>query len=174
MGKAKRKVNPKLLSHLNRNFHELFILAAIKAVKHSPPAWKQKLRGRKGWDPRIVTLCGVLKIGFNQTYEGIESFLKESETLKKHFLELPRHSVIHRGMEKLSVKQIRKLAKRVIILIRRKKPDIAVDSTGFRTHSSSLWYDIRMRRKNKRKDCLKLHLCIDVELGLVLEFSITP
>jgi transposase len=66
------------------------------------------------------------------------------------------------------------LAKRVIILIRRKNPDIAVDSTGFRTHSSSLWYDIRIRRKNKRKDCLKLHLCIDVELGLVLEFNITP
>jgi len=41
MGKAKRRGNPKLLGHLNQNFHELFFLATIKAVKSSPPSWKQ-------------------------------------------------------------------------------------------------------------------------------------
>jgi hypothetical protein len=96
------------MSLVNRNFQELFILAVIKAAKQLPPAWDPKPKGRKGYDPRRVTCCCLLKIGFNQTYERIEALLKDSNTLKQ-LGKLPGHSVIHRGMQKLSIRYIRKL-----------------------------------------------------------------
>jgi transposase len=52
--------------------------------------------------------------------------------------------------------------------------NIAVDSTGFRTGNSSIWYDIRIKRNNKRKDCIKLHISIDVDTGIIHWFIMTP
>jgi transposase len=63
--------------------------------------------------------------------------------------------------------------KRVARFLRRKKVKAAVDSSGFRTHNSSTGYDLRIRRKSKKKECLKLHLCLDTELRIILEFTVT-
>ena len=51
--------------------------------------------------------------------------------------------------------------------------NIAVDSTGFRTHNSSTWYDIRIKRHVSRKDCLKLHISVDINTGIVHWFTTT-
>jgi hypothetical protein len=32
---------------------------------------------------------------------------------------------------------------------------------------------MRIRRESKKKECLKLHLCLDIELGIILEFTVT-
>jgi len=171
MGCAKKRINPKIVNHVNRNFNELYTKQVIKAVKQLPPQWKPNNKGRRGHEPREVTAGCIIKVGFNQTYDGIEAYLKESETFKNNFDDLPGHSVIHRGMTKISIKYIRKVMNRVTRFLRRKGMNIAVDSTGFRTSNSSIWYDIRIKRKNKRKDCIKLHVSMDIDTGIIHWFT---
>jgi len=167
-------MNPKIVNHVNRNFNQQFTKAVCKAVKQLPPPWKPNKKGRRGHNPREVAAGCILKVGFNQTYDGIEAYLKESETFKQYFDGTPGHSVIHRGMKKLSIKYIRKVMNRVTRFLRRKGMNIAVDSTGFRTSNSSTWYDIRIKRKNKRKDCIKLHISMDIDTGIIHWFTMTP
>jgi len=174
MGCAKKRIDPKILNHVNRNFNQKYTKAVCKAVKQLPPPWKPSKKGRNGHDPYEVAAGCILKVGFNQTYDSIEAYLKESETFKKSFDDIPGHSVIHRGMKKLSIKYIRKVMNRVIRFLRRKGMNIAVDSSGFRTGNSSIWYDIRIRRRNKRKDCIKLHISVDVDTGIIQWFTMTP
>jgi len=173
MGCAKKRIEPRILNYVNRNFNELYTRLVIKSVKQIPLPWKMNSKGRKGHDPREVAVGCILKVGFNQTYDGIEAYLKESETFKKYFDEVPGHTVIHRGMTKLSIRYIRKVMNRVIRSLRRKGMNIAVDSTGFRVRNSSLWYDIRIKRKNTKRDCIKLHLSMDVDTGIIHWFTLT-
>jgi transposase len=162
------------LNHINRNFNQRYTKEVIKAVKQLPPPWKPNKKGRRGHDPREAAASCILKVGFNQTYDSIEAYLKESETFKNSFDDIPGHSVIHRGMKNLSIRYIRKVMNRVTRFLRRHGMNIAVDSTGFRTGNSSIWYDIRIRRKNKRKDCIKLHISMDIDTGVIHWFTITP
>jgi transposase len=173
MGYAKKRIDPKIMNHVNRNFNQRYTKAVIKALQQLPLPWKPSNNGRRGHDPKEVATGCILKVGFNQTYDGIEAYLKESETFKQHFDDIPGHSVIHRGMKRLSIKYIRKVMNRVTRFLRRQGMNIAVDSTGFRTGNSSIWYDIRIKRKNKRKDCIKLHISIDVDTGIIHWFIMT-
>jgi transposase len=174
MGCAKKRINPKVVNYVNRNFNELYTKQVIKAVNKLPWPWKPNKLGRKGHDPKTVAAGCILKVGFNQTFDSIEAYLKESETFKNSFDDIPGHSVIHRGMTKLSIKYIRKVMNLVIRFLQRKGMNIAVDSTGFRTGNSSIWYDIRIRRRNTRKDCIKLHISIDMDTGVIHWFTMTP
>ena len=173
MGCAKKRIDPKILNHVNRNFNQSYTIAVIKAVKQLPDPWKFSKTGRNGHEPHEVASACILKVGFNQTYDGIEAYLKESETFKNIFDDIPGHSVIHRGMTKLSIKYIRKVMNRVTRFLRRHGMNIAVDSSGFRTGNSSVWYDIRIKRKNTRKGCIKLHISVDMDTGIIHWFTPT-
>jgi len=174
MGCAKKRIDPKIMNHVNRNFNQRYTKAVIKALQQLPLPWKPSNNGRRGHDPKEVATGCILKVGFNQTYDGIEAYLKESETFKQHFDDIPGHSVIHRGMKRLSIKYIRKVMNRVTCFLRRHGMNIGVDSTGFRTNTSSLWYDIRIKRRGKRRDCIKLHISVDVDTGVIHWFTMTP
>ncbi len=174
MGWAKKRINPTVANHVNRNFTADFTKAAIKAVHCIPPPWKPNKKGRKAHDPQTVVIGCILKVGFNQTYDGIEAHLKDSETIKKCCPDMPGHSVIQRGMKRLSITYIRKVMNRVTRFLRRKKMNIAVDTTGFSTHNSSTWYDIRIERHGSRRDCIKLHVSVDIDTGVIHWFTITP
>ena len=173
MGCAKKRINPKILNYVNRNFNILYTKAVIKAIQQLPAPWKNKKKGRKGHDVKEVTTGCILKVGFNQTYDSIEAYLKESETFKSRFSDIPGHSVIHRGMNKLSTRYIRKVTNRVIRFLKRKNMNVAVDSSGFSTHNRSLWYDIRVKQRGKRRDCIKLHILMDIDTGIILWFKNT-
>jgi transposase len=173
MGCAKKRMNPRVVNHVNRNFVTMLTKMVIKAVYQLPSPWKTKNIGRRGYDPRLVAVCCILKIAFNLSFDGIEAFVKDSVILKIYFPSLPGHSVIHRGMQKLSMRYIRKVMNRVVRFLRRKGMDIAVDSSGFSTTSRSTWYDIRIKRRSSRRECIKLHIGIDVETGVIHSFTIT-
>jgi len=175
MGCAKKRINPKIVNHINRNFNELYIEAVVKTIQELQPPWKPKKLGRRAHDPKIVAICCILKVGFNQTYDSIESHVKDSETLKHYYnTGLPGHSVIHRGMQKISTRYIRKVMNRVTRFLRRKGMNIAVDSSGFSTHNRSTWYEIRIKRKGRRRDCIKLHVSVDIDTGIIHWFTMTP
>jgi transposase len=166
-------MNPTVANHVNRNFTTLFIRAVIKAVYQLPPPWPPNKRGRKGHNPKIVAIGCLLKIGLNETYDGIEAYMKDSQTLQATCPVIPGHSVIHRGMTRLSINYIRRTINLVIRFLRKRKMTIAVDSTGFSTHQSSTWYEIRIARQGSRRDCIKLHISVDVHTGVVHSFTIT-
>ena len=166
-------MNPLIVNHVNRHFNKLFITAVITTVNQLPPPWKPHPLGRRGHDPRTVAVCCLLKEGFNLTYDGIEAYLHDSDDLHHQYDTLPGHSVIHRGMTQLSLSYIRRVMHRVIRSLRRRKMTIAVDSTGFRTQNSSLWYDIRIGRHNTRKDCIKLHISVDIDTGIIHGFTLS-
>ena len=166
-------MNPTVANHVNRNLTTLFTRAVIKAVHRLPPPWQPNKKGRKGHNPKTVAIGCLLKVGFNQTYDGIEAHMKDSQTLQATCPVTPGHSVIHRGMTRLSITYIRKVMNLVIRFLRRRKMTIAVDSTGFSTHQSSAWYDLRIARQGSRRDCVKLHISVDVHTGVVHSFTTT-
>lgn len=100
MGCSKKRIDPRILNYVNRNFYSCFTKTVIKAVKQLPSPWEPCRLGRKGHAPGEVAVACILKVGFNQTYDSIEAFLKESETFKNSFKSIPGHSVTHRGMKK--------------------------------------------------------------------------
>lgn len=179
MGKPKRRVRPSVKSSVNRDFDTLFIRCLYKAVSRmDEEPYHADARG-KPHPPRLVIMCLVLKIVFCKTYEEIEAFVKNNAQLKRLFRtkRMPTHSVIHTAMEKVSAKYIRRLMKITLYRARIKngfKNMVAVpDSTGFRLKTSSVWYDIRIKRMNKRRDCLKLHVLADVWSGQILSVVVT-
>jgi transposase len=166
-------MNPTVANHVNRNFTALFTWAVVKAVHRLPSPWQSNKRGRKGHDPKTVAIGCLLKVGLNETYDGIEAHMKDSQSLTACCPVLPGHSVIHRGMTRLSIKYIRKVMNLLIRFLRRRKMTIAIDSTEFSTHQSSAWYDLRIERHGSRRDCIKLHISVDVHTGVVHSFTTT-
>lgn len=179
MGKPKKKVSPKINSSVNRNIDELAIKEIVKSVKDTAPCWETKDRRGNPHHPIVVTVCCVLMVMMNRTYDSIESYVKKNKLLKqllKEYLdgkEMPGHSVIYRGMQKFTRTYIKKLNKRLTIRFRRKGMTIIVDSTGFSLSNSSKYFDIRIGRKNSRKNNAKLHIIVCAKTGIVPEFSIT-
>lgn len=179
MGKPKKKVSPKVSSNVNRNIDKLATKEIVKAVKDTGLAWENEDRRGDPHHPIVVTVCCVLMVMMCKTYDSIESYVKENKQLKQLLNEylddkgMPGHSVIYRGMEKLTITYIKKLNRRLTVRFRRKGMVIIVDSTGFSLSTSSKYFDIRIKRKNSKKNNAKLHLTVCAKTGIIPEFSIT-
>lgn len=174
IGHAKKRVQPAITCRVNRNLDELIIEHLLKLVIEGPEPWAVDSRG-KPHPPKLVFVCLFLKIFWVTTYDGVESKLAPwKPTLCKAFGvdRIPKHSTIQEGMEKVNMKYLRKIMRKVIGKIS-KKLVCAADSSGIGTKNSSVWFDIRIKRKNKRKDCVKLHIVIDVDKGYILDYHLT-
>lgn len=119
-----------------------------------------------------MTACCV-KLFSGDTYEGAESECKNNKKFKELVGEAPTHSVIHRGMQKLTKQYIKKLNKRLTVRFRRKGISIALDASGFKQRTSSLWYDIRIKKKSRKKDFTKLHIAGCIDTGIIHNYTIT-
>lgn len=118
----------------------------------------------------------MLMVALGKTYDSIEAYLKVNDHLKDllHTDGLPGHSVIHRGMTDMPLPYVRKVLKKTIWRLRRDGMTVAVDASGMSTIDRSVWFDIRIGGKNSRKDCVKLHIVIDVDTGVIHHFTMTP
>ena len=168
-------MNPKLTCRVNRDLESLMKKTLVSVVKGLPPPWKAKERGRRPYDPRTVAVCCMLRVALRHTYESVEAYLRRDQHLKRlmRVKRLPGHSVIHRGMERLSMPYIRKVMRNLVWRLRRAGMNVAVDSTGFSISNRSMWFNIRVRRISSRKECLKLHIAVDVDSGIIHSFTIT-
>jgi len=125
-------------------------------------------------EPKIVVIMCILKILLCKTYDAIDELADDPRLkciLGKE--KLPGHSVVHRGMLKLSMEYIRLINKEITKAFQLELMEIIVDSTGLRLINSSSWYDIRIGRENKRKDNIKLHVLCCATTGPILDFRIT-
>ena len=151
------------------------IFCVVQAVKKVGLPWNINKTGRPCWSPKVVATCCFIKILFNRTYDGTEAYLNANSLVSKlmHMNSLPGHSVIARGMNKLSMRYIRKVSKYITLHLRRRGIDVVVDSTGFSLKSSSKWFDIRIQRVSDKRDHIKLHIIIDADSLAILHFTIT-
>lgn len=175
MGCAQRRVRPKVTSHVNRNFESLLQQQLVSIVREMKPPWQPMKRGRRPHPPRTVAICCMLMVALGKTYDSIEAYLKVNDHLKDllHTDRLPGHSVIHRGMTSMPLPYIRKALRKTVWRLRRNGMTVAVDASGMSTTDRSVWFDIRIGRKNSRKDCVKLHIVVDVETGVIHDFEMT-
>jgi hypothetical protein len=100
MGKAKKRVNPKVTCRTNRQFKKRYTEELLKVIDKLPPPWKVNKTGRPLHDPKVVAVLCAYMVAFQLTYEGIESELwLIGGTIMEHFGidKLPGHSVVHRG-----------------------------------------------------------------------------
>jgi hypothetical protein len=56
MGWAKKRINPTVANHVNRNFTADFTKAVIKSVCSMQPPWASNKKERKGHDPQTVAI----------------------------------------------------------------------------------------------------------------------
>jgi len=169
-------MNPKVVQQVNREIDSLFIQHLSRALKKLDQPWNRTTTGRPAHSAKVVTFCCVMKIATCRTYDEIESYVELiSEKIMKlfHVDKVPGHSVIHRGMDKLKMKFIRKLIRLIIQYYRKRGMSIAVDSSGFSTSNRSKWFDIRIQKNNSRKEYLKLHIAVDIDTGIIHHFTIT-
>ena len=124
-------------------------------------------------EPAAVTAACCIKSFKNMTYEETESECRNNKKFIELFEESPTHSVIHRGMQRLSKRYIKKLNNRITVRFRRKGISVALDASGFKQRTSSLWYDIRIKRKSRKKDFSKLHIVGCVNTGIIHNYTIT-
>lgn len=175
MGKPRRRANPKVVTRVNKDLARLTAKQAKKFVRKLPPPWEENKRGRpQTYDGRTVFVLCLMMASLDLTYEGMESEMRKGYL--KEILEvkyLPGHSTLNRGMLRLNQKYIRKFNKLLVRKFVNKGMVVAVDSTGIRLKTSSSWYDIRIGRRNRRRDNMKLHVAIGIQRNVVIEYKIT-
>lgn len=174
MGRAKKRVQPAITCKINRNLDELAIKTLIKLIKKGSEPWTVDSRGNPH-PPKLVVLCLILKIFWVTTYDGVEARLKSWEGLLCSAFgvkRIPKHSTIQEAMGKVNTRYIRRTMRRLIGRIS-KKLIAAADSSGLSTKNSSVWFDIRIKRKNRRRDCIKIHIIIDVDKGYIIDYHVS-
>lgn len=174
MGVAKKRINPTIKNRVNRRLMRMASRKAKKIVEKLPEPWENKLTGRPPHESKVVVTMCVLKILLRKSYDEMDE-LADDPRLKKILDKdkLPGHSVVHRGMKKLSMQYIRLMNKEIAKAFETEIIEVIVDSSGFRLINSSSWYDIRIKRKNERKDNDKLHIICCARTGIILDFRIT-
>jgi len=175
MGKPRKRVNPKVTSKIDRDLKRLTLREAKKFVRKLPPPWEPKDRGRPPeHDSRVLAVLCLMMVACNFTYDAMAGEMKSpylKDLLKVETL--PSRSTLHRGMQQLSQKYVRRFNKLVVGRFLKRKLTVIVDSTGIRLLTSSAWYDIRIGRKNRRTDNVKLHLAVAASRNVIVEYKIT-
>lgn len=174
MAHPNKRVSPRITSSVNRNFEELFMIALWKVLQKMDNPWAVDPRGQPHL-PKMVIFAVVIKIAFSETYDGVESAQRSMNELIRTITGYDRivtHSVVHAGMKRVSMKYLRRIFRRTVSKIRKRRG--ALDSTGFSTRKSSIWYDLRISRPSTRRECLKLHVLVDVDNGEILAVRTTP
>ncbi|MBI4739067.1 transposase [Candidatus Woesearchaeota archaeon] len=115
-----------------------------------------------------------MMVALNLTYDAMAGEMRSPYLRKLLGVKmLPSRSTLHLSMQRLSQKYIRKFNKALVRRFLKKRLTVIVDSTGIRLITSSAWYDIRIGRKNMKRDNVKLHLAVSASRNLIMEYKIT-
>jgi hypothetical protein len=132
-------------------------------------------RGMKAYDYReILALC-ILRILLRKTYADYEIEMRTDPRICKAFgmKILPGKSTIQRGMELLNFNLLQQINLLLLKDIVKKQLNILIDSSGIRIFARSIWFCLRIKREISKRDCDKVHLAVNADLLLVLNWRIT-
>jgi hypothetical protein len=174
MGKPKKRLNPKVKNRVNRRILRMASKKVKKIVSKLPEPWNRNTIGRPSHEPKMVVAMCILKVLLCKTYDSVDE-LADDPRIQSILgtTRLPGHSVVHRGMLRLSMEYLRMINRELAAEFEMELVEIIVDSTGFRLMNSSSWYDMRIKRRNRRKDNIKLHIVCCARTGIVLYYKIT-
>lgn len=175
MGKAKRKINPKVENYVEKELPILFLKEAKAVVFSLPDPWVVNKTGRRPHKPKVITVINMLKEGFHHTFQSVAADVRTNPRIKRllRIKKAPSKSAIHRGRKKLKENYIKLFNKKLTYRFKRKGMTIIVDASGFTLKQSSTWFDIRIKRDNKKKDHDKLHIAACADTGIIFEYTIT-
>jgi hypothetical protein len=136
---------------------------------------EHKQRGKKPYDYRILLVLCILRIMLRLSYEDYERVIRTDMRIciPLRMETLPSKSTIQRAMKLLKFSLIMQFNKELICCIIKRRLNIIIDSTGIRCIGRSVWYCIRINKEIEKRDCDKIHLAVDSDLLLILNFRIT-
>ena len=175
MGEPILRLNPKIESRVKSVLIKKVIAILLSVFMFLSPKAENK-KGRQSYDYRIIlTLC-ILRIFLKKTYSDYEIEIRTNPLIADllSLKNLPSKSTIHRGMQLLSIKLIRKINFVLIGEHLKRKLNILIDSSGIRTDKKSTWFCLRIKKEINKRDCEKLHLAVCSDLLLILNWRITP
>jgi len=174
MGEPITRLNPKIESRVNRDFIALSISLLLSIAMLLKPI-EHKKRGKKPYDYRILLVLCILRIILRLSYEDYERIMRTDKRICNPlgFAILPSKSTIQRAMKFLKFSLIMQFNKELICCIIKRRLNIIIDSTGIRCIGRSVWYCIRINKEIEKRDCDKIHLAVDSDLLLILNFRIT-
>jgi hypothetical protein len=174
MGEPITRLNPKIESRVNRDFIALSVsLLLSTAMLLKPIAYKN--RGKKPYDYRILMVLCILRIMQRLSYEDYERNMRTDLRIciPLGMQILPSKSTIQRAMKLLNFSLIRQFNHELICCLIKRRLNVIIDSTGIRRVGRSIWYCIRIKKYIKKRDCNKIHLAVDADLLLIINFRIT-
>ena len=134
-----------------------------------------KKRGKKPYDYRILLVLCILRIMLRLSYEDYEKVMRTDKRIciPLGMKILPSKSTIQRAMKLLKFSLIMQFNRELIRGIIKRRLNVIIDSTGIRCIGRSVWYCIRINKEIEKRDCDKIHLAVDSDLLLILNFRIT-
>lgn len=175
MGEPILRLNPKVESRVKRILIIKAITILLSVFMLLLPECIENKKGKQPYDYRIIlTLC-ILRIFLKKTYSDYEIEMRTNPLIADllGLQNLPSKSTIHRGMQLLSMKLIRKINFSLIREHLKRKLNIMLDSSGIRTDKKSSWFCLRIKKRISKRDCNKLHLAVCSDLHLILNWRIT-
>jgi hypothetical protein len=174
MGEPITRLNPKIESQVNRDFIALSaslllsIAMLLKPIEH-------RQRGKKPYDYRILMVLCILRIILRLSYEDYERIMRTDLRICNPLglKILPSKSTIQRAMKLFKISLIMQFNRELISCIIKRRLNIIIDSTGIRCIGRSIWYCIKINEEIEKRDCDKIHLAVDSDLLLILNFRIT-
>lgn len=176
MGKAHKRINPKVKNKVNRRIKELAIAKIYEAVSQLQEPWTTKplsTVGRPPYPSKAMAAICIYQEELCLTCDDMESELRSVPAIAQTLglKSLPKHTAINDARKKLSESYIMNVNNYLVYEYSARV--IAVDSSGFSLRNSSAWYDIKIGKERKRKDFLKLHVVENLENGLIQSYRIT-
>jgi hypothetical protein len=174
MGESITRLNPKIESRINREFLALSVSLLVHTSQLLKPI-EHKKRGKKPYDYRILLVLCILRIMLGLSYDGYERVMRTDTRIciPLNLDILPSKSTIQRAMKLLKFSLIRQFNKALLGNILERKLNVLLDSTGIRVIGRSIWYCIRIGKHIRKRDCKKIHVAVDSDLLLILNFRIT-
>jgi len=174
MGEPITRLNPKIESRVNRSFIQLSVSLLLSIARLLNPITNKK-RGKKPYDYRILLVLCILRIMLRLSYEDYEKVMRTDKRIciPLGMKILPSKSTIQRAMKLLKFSLIMQFNRELIRGIIKRRLNVIIDSTGIRCIGRSVWYCIRINKEIEKRDCDKIHLAVDSDLLLILNFRIT-
>jgi hypothetical protein len=176
MGKHLMKLNPKVRYQVIKHLITLALplLWNLACVIKEPKEY-YKSKGRKPIDWRIPFCLSIFRIILVKNYDQYASEMETDPRFLSFFKvdKLPSRSNIHRFTQLMNVAYLRYVLMELVKPYTSKIPDLLIDATGISLMSRSIWYNLRLNKKVKKRDCYKLHAAISLKWGLILNWRIS-
>lgn len=133
-------------------------------------------RGRPPAPPSDIVMFLVLKTLFCDSYRGTYSLLAADSTvvMLAGMTTVPHYNTAQKYCSRISENFLQTLLHSITVVLRKcRRLNIAGDGTGFGTKRYPCWFVSRKAGKKRKRQFVKLHLCISIWPAVVLSASVT-